>query len=189
MNKINNHKFYKKAIDLHGISPKGVYWKDEESQYKRFYIITELLQDEIEKCSIVDAGCGFGEYYNYLLINDFIPKKYIGIDCMKEMVELSRSRFKNVDFFQMDVLKNKLIEADYYICSGGMNILEEEEFYKFIERCFAVSTKGFVFNFLKNKSYNKVKIDDVISFCSSLTPKIQTRNNYLNNDFTIFMIK
>jgi SAM-dependent methyltransferase len=186
---INNHKFYKKAIDLHGISPKGVYWKDEESQYKRFYVITQLLKDEIENATIVDAGCGFGEYYNYLLLNDFVPKKYIGIDCMKEMVELSCSRFEDVDFFQLDVLSDSLFEADYYVCSGAMNIMQEKDFYTFIERCFSVSKKGFVFNFLKNKSYNKVKVDDVIGFCSSLTPYIKTRNNYLNNDFTIFMLK
>jgi len=46
-----------------------------------------------------------------------------------------------------------------------------------------------VFNFLKNKSFNNIKLEEVISFSSSLTNKIATKNDYLDNDFTIFMIK
>lgn len=105
------------------------------------------------------------------------------------MVQISKNRFPEVDFYQKDVLEDELFVADYYICSGAMNILNKKDFYHFIDRCFEASTKGFIFNFLKNKSFNKIKIEEVLSYCSSLTPKIKTKNNYLENDFTIFMIK
>jgi hypothetical protein len=105
------------------------------------------------------------------------------------MVRISKNRFENINFYTKDVLKDSLFEADFYICSGAMNILKKNEFYSFIEKCFFYSKKGFVFNFLKNKSFNNIKIEEVISYCSSLTSKIQTKNNYLDNDFTIFMIK
>jgi hypothetical protein len=105
------------------------------------------------------------------------------------MVQISKNRFPEVTFYQKDILNDSLITADYYICSGAMNILTKKDFYHFIERCFESSAKGFIFNFLKNKSFNKIKIEEVLSYCSSLTPKIKTKNNYLENDFTIFMIK
>jgi hypothetical protein len=115
--------------------------------------------------------------------------QYIGIDCEEEMIRISKNRFENIDFYQKDILQDTLLLADFYVCSGAMNILKKNDFYHFIEKCFASSSKGFVFNFLKNKSFNNIKIEEVLSFCSSLTPKIQTKNNYLDNDFTIFMIK
>jgi hypothetical protein len=105
------------------------------------------------------------------------------------MVTICKNRFQGTTFYQMDILLDELIVADYYICSGAMNILNKKDFYKFIEKCFYASIKGFGFNFLKNKSFNNIKIEEVISYCSSLTTKIATKNDYLDNDFTIFMIK
>jgi len=105
------------------------------------------------------------------------------------MIRISQNRFTSIDFYHRDVLKDSLFESDYYICSGAMNMLKKDDFFTFVEKCFFYSKKGFIFNFLKNKSFNNIKIEEVISFCSSLTPKIQTKNNYLDNDFTIFMIK
>ncbi len=147
------------------------------------------MQQDSEACTIVDAGCGFGEYYNYLQINNIYRFDYIGIDCEEEMVKISKNRFQQISFYQKDILKDTLFTADYYICSGAMNILKKNDFYHFIEKCFLASKKGFIFNFLKNKSFNNIKIEEVVSFCSSLSSKIQTKNNYLDNDFTIFMIK
>ncbi|MBI3874191.1 MAG: class I SAM-dependent methyltransferase [Arcobacter sp.] len=184
-----NKLFYKKSIDKYGVSPLGVHWNSEFTQYKRFEILTSFIANEIKNSTIVDAGCGFGEYYKYLNDNNHHPKQYIGIDSLDEMVAISRDRFKDVEFCKQDILKDDLRTADYYLCSGAMNILSKKEFYSFIEKCYSASNKGFVFNFLKSKSFNKIKIDDVISFCSSLTNKIATKNDYLDNDFTIFMIK
>ena len=105
------------------------------------------------------------------------------------MIEISKSRFKDIEFNTTNVLKDNLTKADYYVCSGAMNILSKKQFFKFIEKCFEASNKGFVFNFLKNDSFNKIKTSEVISFCSDLTQNISTKNDYLDNDFTIFMIK
>jgi hypothetical protein len=124
-----------------------------------------------------------------LQINNLSYLEYIGIDCEEEMIKISKNRFENISFYQKDVLCDTLFPADYYVCSGAMNILKKNDFYQFIEKCFSYSNKGFVFNFLKNKSFNNIKIEEVLSFCSSFTSQIQTKNNYLDNDFTIFMIK
>ncbi len=118
-----------------------------------------------------------------------LPQKYTGIDSLDEMINISKKRFIGVDFSKIDVLKDELNACDYYVCSGAINTLNKKEFYSFIEKCFNASKKGFVFNFLKNKSFNNIKLEEVISFSSSLTNKIATKNDYLDNDFTIFMIK
>jgi len=185
----HNKKFYQKAINEYGISALGVHWNSKHTQYKRFEVITKLIKKNIIESSIVDVGCGFGEYYKYLEINNKLPKKYIGVDCEQQMITTCKKRLPSQQFKNQNILTDNLENADYYICSGALNILSIDEVYIFIEKCFEVSNKGFIFNFLKLQSYNKLDTNEVIKFCKTLTSEIKTKDNYLNNDFTIFMIK
>ncbi len=189
MSQSQNKEFYSNAIDEYGICALGVQWNSKHTQYKRFEVITKFIKKEIAQSSIVDVGCGFGEYYKYLETNNKIPKKYIGVDCENRMVTISKKRLPLQEFIMQNILTDNLIETDYYICSGALNILTVDEAYLFISKCFKASRKGFIFNFLKSQSFNNLKKDEVIKFCEQLSPIIKTKDNYLNNDFTIFMVK
>lgn len=184
-----NKAFYKKVINKYGISSRGVHWNSQESQYKRFEVLTKFIKKEISTSTIIDAGCGFGEYYNYLFDNNLKPKEYIGIDCEEEMISLASKRFLNVEFYINNILEDKLLKADYYICSGAMNILNKEEVFLFIERCYIHSDKGFLFNFLKQDSFNNISINSVLTFCKTLCKNINIKDNYLENDISIFLKK
>jgi len=189
LKKINNKQFYNQSFKQFGVSAQGVHWNNKYTQYKRFEILTKMVKQDIKKSTIVDAGCGFGEYYKYLINNHFKPLKYIGYDCEPLMVYEAKKRFDNVDFEVKNILTDRLSSVDYYISSGAMNILNIDEVYKFIEKSFAYSNKGFIFNILKSCSFNNIDIKQLLEFCYTLTPKIKTRDNYLDNDFTIFMVK
>ena len=104
--KKNNYQFYNPAIKKYGISAKGVRWNSKYSQYKRFEVLTNFIENEIKKSNIVDAGCGFAEYYNYLFDNNLKPKSYIGIDCEEEMITLASKRFLNTSFYIKDIIQN-----------------------------------------------------------------------------------
>jgi SAM-dependent methyltransferase len=181
----DNHKFYKYSIKKYGISAKGVHWNSEYTQYKRFEVLTSFINEEIKHSTIVDAGCGFGEYYNYLFDNNLKPKSYIGIDCEQDMINLAIKRFIDAKFLLINILEDELFRADYYICSGAMNILEKEEIFIFIKKCFEASQNAFIFNFLVNDPLTKVNIKDIVEFCKSLSQNIQIKENYLDNDISI----
>ncbi|MCK5111461.1 MAG: class I SAM-dependent methyltransferase [Arcobacteraceae bacterium] len=185
----HNNKFYQKAINEYGISAQGVHWNSKHTQYKRFEIITKFIKKEIATSSIIDVGCGFGEYYKYLEVNNKLPQKYFGIDCEEDMVTVCKKRLPFQEFKKQNILTDDLIKGDYYICSGALNILTVDEVYTFITKCFEICTKGFIFNFLKSHSYNNLQVDEVTKFCKQLSPMMKTKDNYLNNDFTIFMVK
>ena len=185
----DNHSFYKKAINTYGITARGVHWNSEFSQYKRFEILTKFIKNEIKNSSIIDAGCGFGEYYNYLFDNNLSPKSYIGFDCEEKMVKIASKRFINSKFFIKNILSDKLPFADYYICSGALSILTKEEIYKFINNCFQASEKAFIFNFLKDDPLTNIKVSDVLSYCKTLTKDIKIEENYLKNDISIYLKK
>ena len=185
----NNTQFYKRVIKKYGISARGVHWNSEESQYIRFKALTQFIQDEIKDCVIVDAGCGFGEYYNYLFDNDFKPQKYIGIDCEEEMINAASKRFLNTKFILKNILEDKLPKADYYICSGAMNTLNEDEVLTFIKRSYKASNKGFVFNFLKDDPLSDISINTVLKFCKSICSQIKIKDDYLENDISFYLKK
>ncbi|MEA3352764.1 MAG: class I SAM-dependent methyltransferase [Campylobacterota bacterium] len=189
MKNISNKKFYQDAFIEFGVSAQGVHWQNKYTQYKRFEVITKLLKKDISSSTIVDAGCGFGEYYQYLSVNNKIPVSYAGIDIEKRMIKISKNRFPALDFYQKNILYEDCPNADYYISSGAMNIMKIDQIEIFITKCFENSNKGFVFNFLKNITFNDVKQDEVIDICSSKTNNLKIKENYLDNDFTIFMVK
>ncbi len=185
----NNHEFYKNVVERFGISPKGVHWNSQFTQYKRFEVLTSFIKEEITSSTVVDAGCGFGEYYNYLFDNELKPKEYTGIDCEEQMINKASKRFLNTNFYIKNIIDDDLEKADFYICSGAMNILNEEEVYKFIQKCFDSSNKAFIFNFLKSDSLNEVSVNQVLTFCKNITKQIKIRDNYLENDISIYLKK
>ena len=187
--KKNNYQFYNPAIKKYGISAKGVRWNSKYSQYKRFEVLTNFIENEIKKSNIVDAGCGFAEYYNYLFDNNLKPKSYIGIDCEEEMITLASKRFLNTSFYIKDIIKDELVFADYYICSGAMNILKKDEIFIFIKKCFEASNIGFVFNFLKNDPLTNVNFLDILHYSKSLSKRVEIKEDYLENDISIFIKK
>lgn len=187
--KKNNYQFYNPAIKKYGISAKGVRWNSKYSQYKRFEVLTNFIENEIKESSIVDAGCGFAEYYNYLFDNNLKPKSYIGIDCEEEMITLASKRFLDTNFYIKDIIKDELIFADYYICSGAMNILKKDEIFIFIKKCFEASNIGFVFNFLKNDPLTNVNFLDILHYSKSLSKRVEIKEDYLENDISIFIKK
>ena len=56
--------FFNKLVEKHGYSPKSLAYSGEKSQKIKFNIVTEVgIEDN---CSVLDVGCGFGDYFNYL---------------------------------------------------------------------------------------------------------------------------
>ena len=186
----NNSDFYKKSIKQFGISAQGVHWNSKYTQYKRFEIITKLIKKDIKNSTILDAGSGFGEYYNYLKTINKLPKKYIGVDCESMIIDIAKKRFPNIEFDVVDILKDPLIEVDYIVSSGALSLLSYDDCEKFIQKCYSYSQKGFVFNYLKNLSFKSIKQFEIELLAQNISLKpIIIKENYLKNDFTVFMQK
>ncbi len=186
---MTNKQFYNNSVREFGISAQGVHWNSKYTQYKRFEIITKLIKKYIKNSSIIDVGCGFGEYYNYLIKNNRTPQNYIGIDCEQEMIITSKKRFSSLDFYTINILHDDIPQADYLISSGALNLLTFNEIEVFIYNCFNNSKYGFIFNFLKDITFNNIKQSAVINICKKHTDNLIIKEGYLENDFTIFMVK
>lgn len=190
MSRIDNEKFYTAAIKKHGNSSKGVHWNSIHSQQTRFKVLLSYIKDE--DFSLVDAGCGFGDLYFYLQEKKVDFSLYTGLDLCDSMVSIAKEKTEQ-KILQSDICRDILPKADYYICSGAMNILTRFDTYLFIRNCYEASKKGFVFNLLMGEDdslvYNHFYPKELQNLFDELGAKISVKKGYLAHDFTVFMEK
>jgi len=192
MPRINNKKFYDLAIKRFKLTPQGVHWQSKQTQELRFEVMKNLLGVEIKNLEIVDAGCGFGDLYSYLHQEDRLPKSYIGLDIHPKMVKIAKKQTKQ-KIFEANVLTDTLPEADYYLCSGAMNVLERFETTLFISQMLRFSRCGVIFNLLKGEdhstTYNKYLPQEIKEQFSDFTGELRILEDYLDHDFTVVLEK
>ncbi|WP_457749374.1 class I SAM-dependent methyltransferase [Sulfurimonas sp.] len=193
MPRIDSEKFYKAALKKHGISSCGLHWSSDAHQSIRFDKILEMLETDLQHSVLADAGCGFGDFYLYLQANNLHVKRYIGIDSLQEMCEITAKKTE-CEILHADITKEKLPLADYYICSGALNILTPFETQLFIRNCFESSTKAFIFNALygdkESDIYNYINMQTLSTLAKSLHVKqLRFSEGYLEHDITVGFFK
>jgi len=193
MPRINSEKFYTSAIEKHGTTAKGVNWHSKQTQNIRFDIILDMLPHDINSFSIADAGCGFGDLYNYMLKKKRFPKEYTGIDSLLDMYSIASER-TGKEIIIADICKDELPTVDYYVCSGAMNVLSEFETFLFIRNCFSTCRYGFIFNVLhgekESETYNYLTTKQIKQIAKDLDVKsMLIKDGYLKDDITVGFFK
>jgi len=193
MPKIDSKNFYTSAIKLYGTTARGVNWASKENQEIRFDVILEMLPKDLSYFEIVDAGCGFGDFYNYMIKKKKTPKKYVGIDSLVDMYSIASEK-TGCEIIIADICKDSLPHANYYVCSGAMNTLTLFETHQFIQNCFLACGDGFIFNILhgdkKSETYNYLSTSQLQKIAKELgVKKVKFRDDYLENDITVGFFK
>ena len=165
-----------------------------DSQNVRFKILSEI--DDLNNKSILDIGCGNAMLYDYLI--QLYPNfRYVGLDLIDEFLNNAMKRLFNkidVNFYKGNFMSEQLPLLDYYIVSGAFNYKNSNPLFIFqsIQHLFNSSRFGLGFNLLSNVpsnqqiavAYNKQMI---FEFCKILTPKCKLIDDYLENDYTLFL--
>ena len=189
MPKIDNERFYISAIQKYGTTAKGVNWTSSSTQKIRFKTILDLLPKVLNQYTLIDAGCGFGDFYKYMSKKKNLPKSYTGIDSLQEM-QIIAAENTACDIIIADITKEDIPQADFIICSGAMNTLERFETHMFIQNCFKASTKAFIFNILhgdkESETYNYFSTQDLQAIAKELNvSKVEYKTDYLEGDITV----
>ena len=190
MARTDQKEFYQNNYDTYGVSAEGVAWDSTQTQKRRFSAIASCIGD-VSQDILVDAGCGFGDFYLYLKEKNNLPKRYIGLDLCAPMVKVAKVR-TGCTIQQRDILKQTIPMADWYVASGSMNLLTRLETKLFIQRCFEKSRKGFVFNLLCGKEqkgeFSYWSVHDVLELCKPLGAKVKIKEGYMDGDFTVMLL-
>jgi SAM-dependent methyltransferase len=149
------NQYYTQKLDTYGVSPKGVDWKDEQSQQIRLQQLLRIIRKE--SFSINDLGCGYGALLD-VLSGTKENLNYIGYDLSAKMIEEAKLKYPDSDFRCIDQ-STEMVLADYTIASGIFNVKLEfnnEEWLKYvlqtIETMVSKSKAGCAFNILTKYS-------------------------------------
>jgi len=115
--------YYEAKLAAHGATARGVDWKDEASQTKRFEQLGRALGfgEPILRCSILDFGCGYGAMLPFLQERSF-DGSYVGYDRSPGMVAQAQRVHEHVAGATFTSDWEAVPPADFVVASGVFNV-------------------------------------------------------------------
>ena len=197
LQKLNN-EFHKKAFGEYEYDVKALGWGSKYSQEIRFDVMKNIGINTND--SVLDVGCGFGDFYTYLK-NFNLDTKYTGIDInsnfIKKAIELEDL---NSTFKVGNISSVSSSRFDWVVASGIFSFdckHWEEEMCGTMKEMFDIADKGICANFLSAKSSYKFqdgfRHSEPEYIISKLVPILSNRfvlrHDYKENDFTLYFYK
>ncbi len=150
-------KHYSRTLREYGATSRGVDWGSNLKKVRmRHAKMAELMKENKSKNpSILDVGCGYGAFYEYLQKNRLGSIHYTGIDVSLPMIIKAKDLHPRADFLVGDFMEKDFGHRrfDYIVCNGiftqKLSVPEKDmRFYlrKFISKMNKLSRKGFAFN-------------------------------------------
>lgn len=187
---------YSQSFARYGVSPEALGWT-KGRQDLRFQALSRVLTPN---CSVLDFGCGFGDFHQFLLDKSF-PHSYRGVDVVPEFVDSASRRFPGLAVDLVSFGGRILGDFDYVIASGVFNFLYTEDWsrhqelvFSILQELFRVSRKGIavdfaspVVDFLAKDSYHQ-SLDALVEFVAvNLSRKFSIDHSYLPFEFSILI--
>lgn len=187
------HRYMIMLHGNHGTAALG--WRDIQSQAIRFEAIKALA--DMNKHTVLDAGCGHGDLFPFM--RSYYPEIfYCGIEQIPELLNEARRRYSKwpqTSFMCGDFINGSLPIADYVIACGSLNYHnnDPEFIFKAIAKLYGHSKLGFAFNLLSHVIPNGLIVaynqDEIMKYCLSLSKQVILKNDYSDEDFTIFIYR
>lgn len=201
---------YSNRYKAFGKDIKTLGWGNLEQQEYRFR--NTLSSSDFSGKSVVDIGCGFGDYFNFLKKNSVEISSYSGWELNKDLLEnLERSNNLNASFRVVDIgLDDLSIYSSKFnigIMLGLINFnlqsqeLNYEYSKKLIKNAFTIVKDVLVVDFLSTQltpeypKENFVFYHDplkMLEFAFTLTPNVILKHDYApipQKEFMLFLYK
>ena len=194
-----------------GYDIKTLGWGSEDQQHYRF---TQTLQTglDLNGKEILDIGCGFGDYSNFLVDSNISFSSYLGVDINSDLINEAKFRHNNIsdrDFCVLDLTKNPKQKpmADIGIMLGLLNLnlkgdMDNYEYsFNMIKNAFSLVTETLIVDFISTRKNSEYPAEDfifyhdpvrVLEFANSLTDNFSLKHDYLpvpQKEFMLFLHK
>jgi SAM-dependent methyltransferase len=185
---------HRDSLTRYGYHPNALYWSSREIQEIRFSILAGIGIESGE--SVLDVGCGFGDFKGWFEKQHGVLK-YTGIDLSPDLLAEARLQHSDAEFFEGDLFDMTFTDQsfDWAILSGALNEpLHDKGSYahRTVARMFELCRRGVAFNLLDARHLRAPDLqshqpEEVLSYCRSLSPDCTLRDDYLKNDFSIYI--
>jgi len=190
--------FFDRNLELFGDRAEALRWTPE-GQIAHYKAMLDI--GDIRGCSILDFGCGKGDFYGFLRDRK-IEVKYTGIDINENLINLAKMKYPYLDFRVLDIERDELREDFDYIFLCGVFNLRTPSIEKYIRsvliKLFEHCRKALAFNALsahipqRHKSFELSYLmpEEFLSFAiKNLSPFVALRHDRIPYDFTLFIYR
>jgi len=95
---------FETKLMLHGDRPEAVGWT-ETGQRSRFEAMLDV--GDVSNSSILDFGCGKGDFYGFLREKG-IPVTYTGIDINGKLIDVAKSKYPDINLLLITLIVNPI---------------------------------------------------------------------------------
>lgn len=186
--------YYNENLRRYGYDSRSLGWI-QGTQLDRFSVLTAV--GNLEGCSILDVGCGFGDLYEFLRQNG-INVDYTGVDLNQDFIEIARQRHPDAEFIVDDFESSKIKgKFDWSFESGIFNlkVSDHDAFVRnMLRKMFKVSRKGIAADFLNDRGlktgemYHPSPVD-LYNFCNRMSGRVVLRCDYKPTEFCVYVYK
>jgi SAM-dependent methyltransferase len=201
---------YTKRYDSFGKDIKTLGWGSEEQQIYRFKNTIQAVN--FNDKSILDIGCGFGDYSNFLKKQSINIKSYTGWDINPVLIEEANVKASELDTFSVFNLANDPIESyinkyDIGVMLGLLNFnlgstsVNWEYSKMMLKQAFALVNHVLIVDFISSKLFRGYPTEDfiyyhnpsqVVDFALELTDNVVLKHNYApipQKEFMLYIYK
>jgi SAM-dependent methyltransferase len=100
LDRVDYRQRYVSRLKAYGYDPRTLGWNKGRQSYRFDALVRHVDLDRIE--SVLDVGCGFGDFGVYLREHGF-DGRYLGIDIVPELIQAGRNRNPGLDLDVCDV--------------------------------------------------------------------------------------
>src|ERR671935_2006255 len=110
--------YFGACLERYGHDPRGVDWPSAAAQRARFAAV--LAVGDRDGATLLDAGCGLGDFYGYLRERS-IAARYTGCDLSTPHVEAARKAYPDARFVAADV--HEILAGERFDCVVSCGLL------------------------------------------------------------------
>jgi len=200
----NVKNYFDNTLKTHGATPRGVDWNSEGAREVRFEQLSKVITSD-QPFTMLDYGCGYAAYADYLESQHLNFSRYIGFDILESMVEKAREIHSDKKRYYFTSELSKLEPVDYATACGVFNMKLDasfDEWTDYVIKCLkemdSLSVKGFSVNFLtKYSDADKMRPDlyyadpcYLFDYCKTQFSKnVALLHDYHVYDFTLIIRK
>ncbi|MBE1237287.1 class I SAM-dependent methyltransferase [Phaeovibrio sulfidiphilus] len=192
---------YTGLVKAHGHSHRALDWTSTESQTGRFRVLSDIGFAGGD--SVLDVGCGLGDFLAWMRDNDLSDVRYTGVDMTPAMIDQCRTRFPGERFFVANILESRMPfrerRFDWVVASGIFAHRKEEpwDYMKTaIARMMDLAGKGVAFNSQSTLAGQPqywtlfhADPEETLAYCQSFGWETRLFHTPDRTDFTVYMYR
>ena len=189
-------EYYAGKLKQYGDDPRSLGWTPGGSRL-RFGALAGI--GDLAGRSVLDVGCGFGDFYGYLLGRGACAD-YTGVDINPDLIAIAKRKYPGARFFVADFEEQGADGTYDWAFAAGLFTIRLSDNAAFVrnvlKRMFDGCRLGFAADFLRptfgdgaTDPYWRPQPEEIVKICRALSKRLVLRCDYMADEFCVYVYK